>query len=511
MSSRYPTKWLLGKPRGSIRETKNGYSVTVSPPGEKQVNKTFSFQEYETKEMAHNEAVKYRMEMSDHYNLTRNKIRYLDKDTIEIRLTKDKTMKTDAKFLKIIQKYSLNIKTKKLKDKEKIYVNYQVKKKAAPLTNLLFDKSNTITFKNNNSLDLRSTNIREYGVIDEKNNINSKHESEEEEEKQYYYFNKDYDDLPINIWLLGKPVGSIFKKKNENSLTGRITNPSTRKQYSVTYTYNDDIQKKEIYEKIRKWQIISSYKLGLTKNMIRIKKNNTIDIMLTKNKFMTTNKIFISLVQKIPLFITENNNSTFCSTIVNNNNRQFHNLITNYDMVYHIDKNTLNNTLDNLEITDYSLINSCKPNGKNENKYGNIGIRKRKNNRGIYYESSIKIDGKRIGKYFSVDYYGDKEALDMALEYAEKMRRFDKRDCDNLKSSDDLQLFKYYSRRIKKIMGILILSLNENPHDYLPFDINYFDKVRIHNFYLNNQLNKYFDLRKKNNIIESKLVSKILG
>ena len=56
------------------------------------------------------------MEISDENDLTRNKIRYLDKNTIEVKLTQDKIMKTDSKFIKEVEKYPINVKSKKTKN-----------------------------------------------------------------------------------------------------------------------------------------------------------------------------------------------------------------------------------------------------------------------------------------------------------------------------------------------------------------------------------------------------------
>src|ERR1700744_4516952 len=96
----YPTNWQLGKARGSIKESATNYLVTMSPPGIKQIIKYFLFRDYKSKTEAYEKASEWCMQKSDEYGLTRNKIRYIDKDTIEVKLTQDQIMTTDAKFIK---------------------------------------------------------------------------------------------------------------------------------------------------------------------------------------------------------------------------------------------------------------------------------------------------------------------------------------------------------------------------------------------------------------------------
>ena len=134
----YPSEWQLGKPRGSIKEQPTGYMVVLSPPGERQISEYFTKTKCGTKENALIQAKRYIQVQSDKRNLTRNQIRYLDANTIEVKLTQDKVMKTNEKFLDKIQQYPMNIKTKKTKDGDRHYVMCQDKKKAFQFTDLIF-------------------------------------------------------------------------------------------------------------------------------------------------------------------------------------------------------------------------------------------------------------------------------------------------------------------------------------------------------------------------------------
>ncbi len=48
MPSKYPSDWILGKPRGSIKENPTNYQLRVSIPGT-DINKYFTFKNKETK------------------------------------------------------------------------------------------------------------------------------------------------------------------------------------------------------------------------------------------------------------------------------------------------------------------------------------------------------------------------------------------------------------------------------------------------------------------------------
>lgn len=162
----YPTEWTGGKERGAIVEfPKNNptsYLVTLSPPKQKQIYKSFNFKEYGSKDKALFAAKEYRKQESDKLELTLNQIRYIDKDTIEVKLTQDKIMKTDAKFLDKVEKYKLHVRVKKDKKSGTIknYVYCQKGKEKWPFTNLICNHS-LVGYDNGDTLDLRSFNLKE--------------------------------------------------------------------------------------------------------------------------------------------------------------------------------------------------------------------------------------------------------------------------------------------------------------------------------------------------------------
>ena len=105
----YPyNTWILGKYAGTVfqRSGRNTWSVVIQKEDKTVVTKTLTFNEYNKEEM-YNKAIEIRNDLSEQYNLTKNKIRIIDGDIIEVKLTKDQIMKTDYKFLDIIQKYPI--------------------------------------------------------------------------------------------------------------------------------------------------------------------------------------------------------------------------------------------------------------------------------------------------------------------------------------------------------------------------------------------------------------------
>lgn len=165
---KYPTAWAMGKPRGSVQVQKGGVMVKMTDPDDstKQMATYFAYSKYgdKAKEMAEEHCKKE----SDKYGYTRNQIRYLDANTIEVKLTLDQTMKTDAKNLDKVEMYPLHAKKKKYKETERYYVVYQCendkgqKKAVHNFTDLVCDYG-VVDYVNGNSLDLRECNLQEFG------------------------------------------------------------------------------------------------------------------------------------------------------------------------------------------------------------------------------------------------------------------------------------------------------------------------------------------------------------
>lgn len=481
----YPSDWMLGKPRGSIIESPNGYIIKFTING-KQTVKSFSFKYGIDFDEIKEEMLKWRQTKSDELGLTRNRIRYIDKDTIEVELTQDKFMKTDATLIDKVQLYPLQTKVKKTKDGEVYYVYYQDKKRCESFTNLITNYK-TVDYINGDTLDLRLCNLKEKGsvakIIDVDNSLI---------DNQYNYFNMDFDQLPKNIWLLGKPHGTIFKRSGQNIWTVVVSDDNTKH----TKTFNIESYDSEIlvYNAAKKWQITTSYKLDLTKNLIKIIDDNTIEVKLTQNQITTLDKCMIPLVQSIPLFTALSGNKIIsCSTVLNSKNIQLHNLIMESDIVNHINHNTLDNRFLNLRFYDHSL------NSDEEINNDTTGVAHITDRFGEAYRARIKLHGSEITKSFYIKKNGKEIAKKMAIDFRRKALEINQ-DNDNviLSTYDDDRLFKYLVDRISEIIDLYVDKISLDKDSYLSvINIDKKYKEDIYKKYIDITLDRISNLNKK--------------
>jgi hypothetical protein len=119
-------KWIRGKYAGTVFQRSNQlkWSVVVKKTDGSVSTKTLPFTE-ETKKSVYDEAVKIRNGLSDIHDLTTNKIRIIDDDKIEVKLTKDQIMIIDYKFLNIVEKYHI-FATKSSNENSKYYACIEV-------------------------------------------------------------------------------------------------------------------------------------------------------------------------------------------------------------------------------------------------------------------------------------------------------------------------------------------------------------------------------------------------
>lgn len=118
-------KWIRGKYAGTVfqRTGELKWSVVVKKPDGHVVTKTLPFTE-ETKEKIHKEAIEIRNGLSNYFNLTTNKIRIIDGNKIEVKLSKDQIMTTDYKFMNVVEKYHIYV-TKSSNENSKYYASFE--------------------------------------------------------------------------------------------------------------------------------------------------------------------------------------------------------------------------------------------------------------------------------------------------------------------------------------------------------------------------------------------------
>ena len=507
---KYPSEWILGKPRGSIKENPTSYQLRVSTSNQ-DFNIYFKFCDYKSKNETYKACLKKQMELSDENDLTRNKLRYLDKDTIEVKLTQDKIMKTDSKFIKDVEKYPLNVKMKKTKDGETYYVMCQDKKFTFPFTNLISNFQN-IRFKNGDTLDVRECNLMEFGQMEIKNEIIKDDNYELENQHEYFeYYEKNLiNKLPKNKWILGKPSGSIFHRNNDINTYTICVLDTEQKQHTKSLNikdYNNSHEKTK--KEAEKLKINMSYKLGVTKNLIRLNENY-IEVKIDESNIMKIDKFLLKLVMNINLCtsISGTSKTPYPLANFNNNSILFHRLITQYNndyLVDHINGDTFDNRFENLRPVNHSL--------NNINRHTIIkGYKEVDTIFGKAIKVCTKLEKKEFSKYYSIEKYGYDQAIEMAQKFRKKIKlinSFDKTFIDELDEKEDKIMLKYLIKIIDKQKSIITMSTNYNKNNYLEFtkDLKLDDKYKKSLFsnYIIQQIKLSDKIKEIHNLINEKI------
>lgn len=237
-------------------------------------------------------------------------------------------------------------------------------------------------------------------------------------------------------WQVGKVGGTIFeynyKKCKGYKVVFKLNEDGNIKQISKSFS---DIEYKTIEkakERALKYQREFSDVNGFTRNMIRKVDENTIEVQITKENTIVTDIKFLDICQMYTINSTKsgNINSDYYAIIcIDNKNIRFHNYITGFEMVDHINRNTLDNRLINLRDTNHKLNNNNRSINKNPTKSGILGVKYQLNKNGNeIYTAYIKQDNKTTGKSFSTKEYGDK-AKEMAIKYRKILN--EKYNCNN--------------------------------------------------------------------------------
>ena len=244
-------------------------------------------------------------------------------------------------------------------------------------------------------------------------------------------------DLTCREWQVGKPTGTILERSTErlDSIAKRyevriaLGNAKTK---SKSFAFDKYESPEKAYQAANEWLICKSNELNLTRNMIKILDENTIEVMLTKDQIMKTDISFADLCQKYSLVSTKSGNATseyYAAISINNKLIPFHKYITKYDMTDHINRDPLDNRLVNLKKTSAKLNNNNRgpPKKYKDDPNHILGVRFMEKQNA--WQAFIKQDDEIYSKTYSVSKYGNEEAKKKAIAARQKFNKMF--DCNN--------------------------------------------------------------------------------
>lgn len=507
--NQYPTEWKGGILSGGKLKIKENYCIVQYYVGKyvpecknfgwainpKATN--FSGEMFLSKEKALEEANKFLRNKLLQQNKIKNMWRQIDDDRIEVQ-TNSVNFIMDLKNHPIIEKQTCHTK----KNCKNIHIHTNINGVSTLVGKLLKPSiKGVIEYIDGNTLNLCESNIRQFGAVEIADCVKEKLNDPAYDFKMDHYKNTKNIGHPIllpkNIWILGKPAGTIFEKNG--CWYARIVNSD--KYASKTFRIENE-NKNSQYEEASSWLYNTSYLFGLTKNLIRILDNNHIEVQITKNQITKTNIELIPIIQQISICSTKsgNENSKFYAmAMIGRKCVKFHNLITLNKMTDHNDGDPLNNTLENLMPCTYSINNS---NRHYEDEH--MGHKSTDRNNRAYIMILIKIDKKMYPKYF---YFTDNDQTDDDLKkIAFKFRQwvlygiYDPIIKPYITNSDFGMISKHCSRSIKHIQSE-IASFD----DYFKYfsdrgyELDNMEKKIMYNLYKRQQINqimKYYQISK---------------
>ena len=243
----------------------------------------------------------------------------------------------------------------------------------------------------------------------------------------------EYPIYDINLnskdWQVGKPSGSILHRIDSKSGAERYEVRITvdGKLKSKSFAFKSYQTKDEAYKEAEKWKNDFSSTNGLTRNRIRVINKKYIEIELTAGCIMKTDIQFSDLCQKYTIVSTKgghSNSEYYAAICVGNTNHNFHNYITGFKMVDHMNRNPMDNRLDNLRDTNHKINNNNQ-----RARTTDTGVRLVQDRLGGAWQARIKQDNKEYSKSFSIREYGYEEAKILAKKYRSKLNR--KFGCNN--------------------------------------------------------------------------------
>lgn len=504
----YPTEWQNGKLRGSINNKGNTYLVRYNDNIGKTHSQYFLFSKYGGQKQALECATQWLKEENTKYDISINKTRYLDENTIEVHISDNLTFVTDAKFIDMVNEYKIHVKKKKEKNGiERQYVMCQVKKTVTLFASKLCDYK-IIKYVDGNSFNLKLNNLEEFGAVsNSKQKLQIKTDIENKTLPAIFVSHFNIDPfLPHNVWILGKPNGTIFKRSNTQTVwTVTVTdenNSGHTKTFDAT-KYESDINAKEAG---LKWMYETSCKLNVTKNLIRLIDNEYIEVMLSQDVCVLIDKVFLPLINLLPLHVSKSGNvgsKYYCRCTMNGNSSQLHKLIMGDKMVDHLNNNLLDCRLVNLIWTNYSENNRNKITDNQ-----NTGVRFHdKEKMGLCaYEARIKVFSTESSKMFFFkkdDKHSQQRAEQLAKTFLKNIYRIDTTSCElEFTGEERIEDLYFLSERLRTTHKNIMDDCIYNPKDYLQcVNLDERDRRKMHQKYIHIILWRMSNLEQKLSIV----------
>lgn len=521
--SKYPTEWSHGIPRGYIVDRGSNFLLNITDKNGKPHRYTYKCAIFKTKAACLKHVEGEKIYYSHKFGVTRNEIRFTDKNTIEVKINligknkgKVKIFQTDAKHFEMVHKYSLQAVLKRERKVQKYYIYYQDKKKRSPFTDLIVNYT-TVHYINGDTLDLREKNLREVGlgmkIVDEINNEDNDDGSINnitvEDVSKYYYMNINH--LPRNEWILGSVNGTIFYRKQDKNkvLTMNVKDDENNKKKCKIFRVENYGSPDKTFREAQKYMINYAHQNNLSRNKIRIL-DDYLEVMLDLNGkyIMKTDLMYL------PLFIPQQDtcksffkvyktkapaNNKKYAAIYDLNNKElyrYHSFIMGGSMIDHINGDSLDNRLENLRFTNH-VHNMQNKKSTTDLEYG---VYYNKNNDS--YCAQMGTADEFFCKEYEIQIYGKKNAKKLATRYRKNILEvnFTIDEFTNLDLTyKDLPALRNSLKRTKKYLKDMQDRM-PSIDDYLPNVENTLDmqyKIALFDQYIYIQSFRITDLRKR--------------
>lgn len=227
----------------------------------------------------------------------------------------------------------------------------------------------------------------------------------------------------IGVWKGGKPAGQLIRQSHgtgwEVQIGLRIKGSrKCAQQYFSDKKYGGT---NAAYEAAKKWHQEKSDELGFTRNKYRYITDDIIEVKLGHGKTMVTNARFLPIVEAETWSLIVKG---YCGTgsTPEKKGKRFHNVISGFKFVDHINRDRLDNRIENIRQSSLSE-NAKNINMHKTNISGVNGVYLSNDEGRPTWYAQWRENGKQRKRSFAVGKYGDEGAKKLAIEAREAADR----------------------------------------------------------------------------------------